>query len=293
MIKQSGIECINYDMMLKGMKDFYALDPADTTMKLKLSDEVIGQAIQNYMMTSQSAKEQLEENKEKEFFEKLKKENPMETAKAISNWVGENIHQNDIDDYMLYDYKILPASEVFANSCGTLHDINNLIRVLLNMAGIHTEWTQLNGNKTSIPKANFDGMDYMVTSSQFIGVFPIGGAIDEDEYTENKIDKKLEWKPELLADGFARMNLPSDYSVIVLDASMFRWKSRLGLLKRPYLSEPSCTWFVSIFMLSYSFIKSATYFDIVIILLKHPLVFAVYIALSFFQTNNCHAVELR
>ena len=149
-----------------------------------------------------------------DILKKLKKENPMETAKAISNWVGENIHQNDIDNYMLYDYKILPASEVFANSCGTIHDINNLIRVLLNMAGIHTEWTQLNGNKTSIPKANFDGMDYMVTSSQFIGVFPIGGAIDEDEYTENKIDKKLEWKPELLADGFARMNLPSDYSVI-------------------------------------------------------------------------------
>ncbi|MCQ2117908.1 MAG: FKBP-type peptidyl-prolyl cis-trans isomerase [Bacteroidales bacterium] len=76
MIKQSGIECINYDMMLKGMKDFFALDPADSTSKLKLDDEVIGQAIQNYMMESQKAKEQLEENKEKEFFAKLKKENP-------------------------------------------------------------------------------------------------------------------------------------------------------------------------------------------------------------------------
>ena len=36
----------------------------------------------------------------------------------------------------------------------------------------------------------------------------------DGDWCENKIDQKLEWEPELLADGFARMNLPSDYSVI-------------------------------------------------------------------------------
>ncbi len=76
MIKQSGIECVNYEMMLKGMKDFFALDPADTTIKLKLDDETIGQTIQSYMMACQSAKEQLALNNEKEFFANLKKENP-------------------------------------------------------------------------------------------------------------------------------------------------------------------------------------------------------------------------
>ncbi len=75
MLKQSQIESVNFDMLIKGMKEIMALDPADTTKKLSLTDDEINNAIQGYMMASQQAVEQAKVNAENEYLEGVKNEN--------------------------------------------------------------------------------------------------------------------------------------------------------------------------------------------------------------------------
>lgn len=152
-----------------------------------------------------------------DLLKQLKKDNALEYAEAIRAWIMESINTTEIPDGMLFDNQITPAAEVFASGCGSTFDKTGLLCALLNQAGFEAQWTIRDGKTVPPLVVKIDGMEYWMIAYDGFETKPQAAARDAEGYSEENIDKKLEWNPEPLAEGFARMVLPMEYQQVRSD----------------------------------------------------------------------------
>ena len=136
----------------------------------------------------------------------------MERAEAICRWVRENVVCHHGLDLARLDYAIAPASTVYADNCGTPADCIGLTAAMLSRASLDAkivrDTTIKNIAESFLVEVIIDKIHYRFNPLSGKKWEPIGAAIDENEPIV--VDSTLTYNPQVLADGYCRITLPTD-----------------------------------------------------------------------------------
>lgn len=155
--------------------------------------------------------------------EKLKKDDRTATIAALRDWVVDAVVLNPIDPARV-NYAMTPAAQVFQQNCGTAIDKTGLLAAMLNEAGfkatIVNESISIFGDRPLEVEVTLDGKAYRLAATdkrQIASSLPSPeGKGDEPVY----IDRKLEWTPDTLVDGYFRITLPKEKEVFNINPAL-------------------------------------------------------------------------
>lgn len=146
----------------------------------------------------------------------LKKDEAKATISAIRDWVVDYVVLNPIDPARV-NYAITPATQVFQQNCGTAIDKTGLLAAMLNEAGFKA--TIVNGSlsvfgdKPLEVEVTIDNKTYRLSATDKRALLDSDEALAAAEDKPVYIDRKLEWKPDTLVDGYYRITLPEEKDV--------------------------------------------------------------------------------
>lgn len=147
----------------------------------------------------------------------LKKDDAKEYVTAIRDWVVDNVKLNPVD-LRHVNYTMTPATEVFLSNCGTSLDKTGLLAALLNEAGfkatIVDNSMNVFGDRPMEVEVTIQNNTYRISATQKGELMTEQAKADAAAVAAAPIyvERELEWKPDTLADGFARITLPTEKS---------------------------------------------------------------------------------
>ena len=150
--------------------------------------------------------------------EKLKKDDQTATIAALRDWVVDAVVLNPIDPARV-NYAMTPAAQVFQQNCGTAIDKTGLLAAMLNEAGfkatIVNESISIFGDRPLEVEVTLDGKAYRLAATD---KRPLSTLSTQDEPVY--IDRKLEWTPDTLVDGYFRITLPKEKEVFNINPAL-------------------------------------------------------------------------
>lgn len=140
----------------------------------------------------------------------LYREDPMEYALAIRDYVVDYIRTNDIP-MSLIGYHTSSPRETFASGCGTISDKAALLAALLRQAGFEATMAG-DGADVQIANKTFSGespvaMTYHISAARKNHLRPEGAAMEEQR-TINE-EETLWWQGAPIGGGYKQMTLPA------------------------------------------------------------------------------------
>lgn len=171
----------------------------------------------------------------------LRKDNDKDFVAAIRDWVVDYVHLNNID-LARVNYAITPAAEVFASNCGTYLDKTGLLAAMLNQAGFSASIVDnsLNvfGDRPLEVEVTILGQKYLLSATQKSPILTQNEKADAQAVASSPvyIDRSLEWKPDTIVDGYARITLPDEPRGLKINPSLLSSK-RLTDLQASNASE--------------------------------------------------------
>ena len=143
----------------------------------------------------------------------LKKEDAKATIAAIRDWVVDYVVLNPINPARV-NYRMAPAAEVYTSNCGTAIDKTGLLAAMLGEAGIEArivnESISVFGDKPLEVEVTIDGKAYRLSATDKRALMDTESALAAAGEKPVYIDRKLEWKPDTLVDGYYRITLPEE-----------------------------------------------------------------------------------
>ena len=145
----------------------------------------------------------------------LKKSNSKDYIVAIRDWVVDQVRLNPVDPARV-NYAMTPAHDVFESNCGTAIDKVGLLAALLNEAGfkasIVDESINVLGDRPLQVEVVLEGVPYRLSATQKTPLLTEREKVDAANVASAPIylERKLEWNPEALADGYVRITLPTE-----------------------------------------------------------------------------------
>ena len=143
----------------------------------------------------------------------LKKDDAKATVAAIRDWVVDYVVLNPIDPARV-DYAITPAVDVFNANCGTAIDKTGLLAAMLGEAGFESRILNNSisvfGDKPLEVEVTIDGKTYRLSATDKRSLMTDEEAKAAAEDKPLYVDRKLEWNPDTLADGYFRITLPDE-----------------------------------------------------------------------------------
>ena len=152
----------------------------------------------------------------------LKKSNSKEYIVAIRDWVVDYVHLNPVD-LARVNYVMTPAHDVFTSNCGTYLDKTGLLAALLNEAGfkatIVDNSISVFGDRPMEVEVTLEGKAYRLSATQKSPLLTESEKVDAANVAAAPIyqERKLEWNPETLADGYVRITLPTEEAGLHID----------------------------------------------------------------------------
>lgn len=144
---------------------------------------------------------------------KLKQSTGKATVTAIRDWVVDYVHLNPVD-LARVNYAVTPAREVFLSNCGTVIDRTLLLAAMLNEAGftarILNNSISVFGDKPLEVEVTIDGLVYRINTNDKEKLLTDDERAVANDKAPVYVDRKLEWKPDTLADGYVRITLPDE-----------------------------------------------------------------------------------
>lgn len=146
----------------------------------------------------------------------LKKEDAKASIAAIRDWVVDYVVLNPINPARV-NYAITPAAQVFQQNCGTAIDKTGLLAAMLNEAGYKASIVNgslsVFGDKPLEVEVTIDSKVYRLSATDKRALMDTDEALAAAEDKPVYIDRKLEWKPDTLVDGYFRITLPDEKEV--------------------------------------------------------------------------------
>ena len=145
----------------------------------------------------------------------LKKSNSKEYVTAIRDWVVDCVHLNPVD-LARTNYVMTPAHDVFTSNCGTYIDKIGLLAALLNEAGFNATIVDNSisvfGDRPLEVEVTLEGKAYRLSATQKSPLLTETEKTDAANVASAPIyqERKLQWEPEPLADGYVRITLPDE-----------------------------------------------------------------------------------
>lgn len=145
----------------------------------------------------------------------LKQANRKAYAEAIRDWVVDYVHLNPVD-LSHVNYAMTPAATVFNSNCGTALDKTGLLAALLNQAGFNANIidNSINvfGDRPMEVEISIEGKSYRLTATEKSVLMTQAAKADAQAVSNAPIyvDRELTWKPDTIADGYARITLPKE-----------------------------------------------------------------------------------
>lgn len=133
----------------------------------------------------------------------LFREDPLEYAIAIRDYVIDYIHTNNIPP-ALTGYSISPANVTFSSACGTIADKKRLLSTMLHQAGF-TVYESDNGVYVTITENGIE-LNYFLSPSRKNRPLPDGVAIDAQRTIE--VNETIPWQGIPIGKGYKQMVLP-------------------------------------------------------------------------------------
>ena len=155
----------------------------------------------------------------------LKKSNSKEYVTAIRDWVVDYVHLNTVDPART-NYAMTPAHDVFASNCGTYIDKIGLLAALLNEAGfkatIVDNSINVFGDRPLEVEITLEGKTYRLSATQKFPLLTEAEKTDAANVAAAPIyqERKLQWEPEALADGYVRITLPDEKGGLQIDPAL-------------------------------------------------------------------------
>ncbi len=149
----------------------------------------------------------------------LKQDDPKAYVTAIRDWVVDNVKLNPVD-LRHVNYTMTPAEEVFLSNCGTSLDKTGLLAALLNEAGFKATLVDnsLNvfGDRPMEVEVTIQNNTYRISATQKGALMTEQAKADAAAVAAAPVyvERALEWKPDTLAEGFARITLPNEKSTL-------------------------------------------------------------------------------
>lgn len=147
----------------------------------------------------------------------LRKPDAKEYVAAIRDWVVDYVLLNEVD-LSHVGYAMAPAAQVFSSNCGTHLDKTGLLAALLNEAGFRAAIVDnsLNvlGDRPFEVEVVVEGVPYRLSAVRKGALMTEQAKADAAAVAAAPIyvERRLEWKPDSLADGFVRVALPKEKS---------------------------------------------------------------------------------
>lgn len=145
----------------------------------------------------------------------LKKDNDKGYVTAIRDWVVDNVRLNPVD-LRHVNYAMTPATEVFLSNCGTALDKTGLLAALLNEAGFKATIVDgsisVFGDRPLEVEVTIQNNTYRICATQKGELMTEQAKADAAAVTAAPIyvERELQWNPDTLAEGFARITLPTE-----------------------------------------------------------------------------------
>ena len=155
----------------------------------------------------------------------LKKSNSKEYIIAIRDWVVDYVHLNPVD-LARVNYMMTPAHDVFTSNCGTYLDKTGLLAALLNEAGfkatIVDNSISVFGDRPLEVEVTLEGKAYRLSATQKSPLLTEAEKVDAANVAAAPIyqERKLQWEPEALADGYVRITLPNEKDGLHIDPAL-------------------------------------------------------------------------
>ena len=155
----------------------------------------------------------------------LKKNNSKEYITAIRDWVVDYVHLNPLNPART-NYSMAPAHDVFASNCGTLTDKTGLLAALLNEAGFRATIidNSLNvfGDRPLEVEVTLEDKQYRLNAADKSPLLTESEKEDAANVAAAPIyrERKLDWNPEPLADGYVRITLPTEADGLHIDPAL-------------------------------------------------------------------------
>ena len=155
----------------------------------------------------------------------LKKSNSKEYIVAIRDWVVDYVHLNPVD-LARVNYMMTPAHDVFTSNCGTYLDKIGLLAALLNEAGfkatIVDNSISVFGDRPLEVEVTLEGKAYRLSATQKSPLLTEAEKVDAANVAAAPIyqERKLQWEPETLADGYVRITLPNEKDGLHIDPAL-------------------------------------------------------------------------
>lgn len=155
----------------------------------------------------------------------LKKSNSKEYVTAIRDWVVDCMHLNTVDPARI-NYAMTPAHDVFASNCGTYIDKTGLLAALLNEVGfkatIVDNSINVFGDRPLEVEITLEGKTYRLSATQKLPLMTEAEKTDAANVAGAPIyqERKLQWEPEALADGYVRITLPNEKGGLQIDPAL-------------------------------------------------------------------------
>ena len=155
----------------------------------------------------------------------LKKSNSKDYIVAIRDWVVDYVHLNPVDPARV-NYAMTPAHDVFESNCGTAVDKTGLLAALLNEAGfkasIVDESINVFGDRPFEVEVTLEGKTYRLSATQKSPLLTEAEKADAANVASAPIylERKLDWTPESLSDGYVRITLPNEKEGLHIDPAL-------------------------------------------------------------------------
>lgn len=155
----------------------------------------------------------------------IKKSNGKEYVTAIRDWVVDNVHLNTVDPART-NYAMTPAHDVFTSNCGTYIDKTGLLAALLNEAGfkaaIVDNSINVFGDRPLEVEVTLEGKAYRLSATEKTPLLTEAEKTDAANVAAAPIykERKLQWEPEVLTDGYVRITLPTEKDGLQIDPSL-------------------------------------------------------------------------
>ena len=155
----------------------------------------------------------------------LKKSNSKDYIVAIRDWVVDYVHLNPVDPARV-NYAMTPAHDVFESNCGTAIDKTGLLAALLNEAGfkasIVDESINVFGDRPLEVEVTLEGKTYRLSATQKSPLLTEAEKADAANVASAPIylERKLDWTPESLSDGYVRITLPNEKEGLHIDPAL-------------------------------------------------------------------------
>lgn len=155
----------------------------------------------------------------------LKKSNSKDYIVAIRDWVVDYVHLNPVDPARV-NYAMTSAHDVFESNCGTAVDKTGLLAALLNEAGfkasIVDESINVFGDRPLEVEVTLEGKTYRLSATQKSPLLTEAEKADAANVASAPIylERKLDWTPESLSDGYVRITLPNEKEGLHIDPAL-------------------------------------------------------------------------